>query len=61
MSAVPEPQSTGQKRLEELARAQGVKPLTDPLAELGCPDLWDSDEEFQEFLEWLRRCRQEGR
>jgi len=35
--------------IEEMAAEQGVKPISD-VAELAVPDLWDSDEEVEEFI-----------
>jgi hypothetical protein len=34
---------------EELARRQGVQPITS-IDELAQPDLWESDEEYEAFL-----------
>jgi hypothetical protein len=41
---------------EELARLQGVKPITS-VDELAQPDLWESDEEYEEFLADLYASR----
>ena len=50
------------KPLEELAAEQGVKPFTENDERIGAGhDLWESDEEFEEFLKWLRQSRREGR
>jgi hypothetical protein len=42
--------------IEELALRQGVKPITSVL-ELSQPGLWESDEEFEEFLADLYASR----
>lgn len=42
--------------IEELARRQGVKPVVS-LDELAQPDLWRSDEEYEEFLADLYASR----
>lgn len=42
--------------IEELARRQGVKPVVS-LDELAQPDLWGSDEEYEEFLADLYASR----
>lgn len=44
---------------EELARRQGVKPIAS-LDELAQPDLWESDEEYVEFLADLYASRRSG-
>ena len=41
---------------EELARQQGVTPVTS-LRELAHPELWDSDEDFEAFLTDLYTSR----
>jgi hypothetical protein len=41
---------------EELARRQGVGPVTS-LAALAYPDAWESEQEFQEFLADLYASR----
>lgn len=43
---------------EELARQQGVKPITD-ISEL-YGDFWPEDETCDEFLEWLYESRKAG-
>ncbi len=50
-SAVEEEVST-----EELARRQGVRPVTS-LAALAHPDAWESEQEFQDFLADLYASR----
>ncbi len=42
--------------IEELARRQGVGPIAS-LDELAQPDLWDSDQEYEEFLADLYASR----
>jgi hypothetical protein len=44
---------------EELARRQGVKPITS-IEELAQPDLWESDEEYEAFLVDLCASRRAG-
>jgi hypothetical protein len=44
---------------EELARRQGVKPITS-VDELAQPDLWESDEEYEAFLADLYASRRAG-
>jgi hypothetical protein len=41
---------------DELARRQGVRPVRS-LTELAQPDLWESDEEYQAFLDDLYASR----
>ncbi|MGH9792165.1 MAG: hypothetical protein ACRD5W_13225 [Candidatus Acidiferrales bacterium] len=41
--------------VEELAKAQGVKPLTDPSILAG---VWPEDDDIDQFLEDLYRSRQ---
>jgi hypothetical protein len=43
---------------EELARRQGVEPVKS-LDDLARPDLFESDEELDEFLAALRKWRKE--
>ena len=45
----------GEVSTEELARRQGVRPITpvEDIAALAHPDAFDSDEEFREFREFL--------
>jgi hypothetical protein len=45
--------------IEELARRQGVKPITS-VDELAQPDLWESDEEYEAFLADLYASRRAG-
>jgi hypothetical protein len=44
---------------EELARQQGIKPITS-VDELAQPDLWESDEEYETFLADLYASRRTG-
>lgn len=44
---------------EELARRQGIKPITS-VDELAQPDLWESDEEYEAFLADLYASRRAG-
>ena len=45
--------------IEELARRQGVEPV-ESLDDLACPELWDSDEEYEQFLADLYASRRSG-
>jgi len=45
--------------IEELARRQGAKPV-ESLDDLACPELWDSDEEYEQFLADLYASRRAG-
>ena len=45
--------------IEELARRQGIKPIKS-VDELAQPDLWESDEEYEEFLADLYASRRAG-
>jgi hypothetical protein len=42
--------------IEDLARQQGARPVTD-LATLAHPDAWESEQEFQDFLADLHASR----
>jgi hypothetical protein len=42
--------------LDELARRQGVQPVSS-LAEMARPDVFESDEEADEFVAWVRALR----
>lgn len=53
------PQDEGELPIEELIRRQGIKPITS-LADLAQPDLWESDEEYEEFLADLYASRRSG-
>lgn len=44
---------------EELLRRQGVRPI-ESVAELACPDLFESDEELGEFLAMVYSDRRGG-
>lgn len=44
---------------EELARRQGVEPIVS-VEDLAQPDLWESDEEYEEFLTDLYASRRAG-
>jgi hypothetical protein len=45
--------------VEELARRQGVRPIKS-VDELACPDLFESDEELDEFISFVRASRRAG-
>ena len=46
--------------LDEQAKRKGAKPLTS-MEELRADGVWESDEELQEFLDYLDRQRQAAR
>jgi hypothetical protein len=52
-------QDDGELSIEELARRQGVEPITS-VDELAQPDLWESDEEYEAFLADLYASRRAG-
>ena len=45
--------------VEELLRRQGVRPI-ESVDELACPDLFESDEELDEFIAFVRASRHTG-
>jgi hypothetical protein len=45
--------------IEGLARRQGLEPVQS-LGDLACPELWDSDEEYEQFLADLYASRRSG-
>ena len=45
--------------IEELARRQGVEPV-ESVDDLAGPELWDSDEEYEQFLTHLYASRRSG-
>jgi hypothetical protein len=47
------------KRVEDLAKEQGVKAVEDPNDLKG--DFWPDDESVEEFLAWLRALRRKGK
>lgn len=63
MTATPEPvpvqRGDEEVSTEELMRRQGVGPV-ESLKDLAHPDLWDSDEEYQQFLADLYASRRAG-
>jgi hypothetical protein len=52
MNRTPE----NEAHLDELARKKGVKPVKN-VHDMARPELFDSDEEADEFLVWLREQR----
>jgi hypothetical protein len=42
--------------VEELLRRQGVRPI-ESVDELACPDLFESDDELDEFIAFVRASR----
>lgn len=63
MTATPEPvpvqRGDEEVSTEELMRRQGVGPI-ESLKDLAHPDLWDSDEEYEQFLADLYASRRAG-
>lgn len=55
----PEPSPEDDLTFDELARRQGVKPV-ESLSDLAQPELWESDEEYEEFLNDLYASRRAG-
>ena len=45
--------------VEELLRRQGVRPI-ESVDELACPDLFESDEELDEFIAFIHASRHTG-
>ncbi len=45
--------------IEDLARLQGVKPVTS-LEDMACDGVFESDEELDEFIAFTYKCRREG-
>ena len=45
--------------VEELLRRQGVRPV-ESVDELACPDLFESDEELDEFISFVHASRHTG-
>jgi hypothetical protein len=45
--------------VEELLRRQGVHPI-ESVDELACPDLFESDEELDEFITFIHAARHTG-
>jgi hypothetical protein len=45
--------------IEDLARRQGIEPIGS-LYDLACPELWDSEEEYERFLADLYASRRFG-
>jgi hypothetical protein len=65
MSTGAEREDTGRlgrvrESLDEQAKRKGAKPLTS-MEELRADGVWESDEELQEFLDYLDRQRQAAR
>lgn len=52
----PDPRRYEDLSTEELIRRQGIKPIAS-VDELAQPDPWESDEEYQEFLDDLYASR----
>ena len=57
--AKPVPSSAEEVPIEELARQQGVRPV-ESVDDMARPELFDSDEEWEEFLEDLYASRRSG-
>ncbi|HKQ99315.1 MAG TPA: hypothetical protein VJT09_01505 [Pyrinomonadaceae bacterium] len=56
IAAAEEARKQSHARLRELARRQGVKPISN-IAELQ-GDFWPEEESVDEFLSWVRELRQ---
>ncbi len=59
MEPVPAPPAADEVPVEELARRQGVRPV-ESVEAMARPGLFDSDEEWEEFLEDLYASRRSG-
>jgi hypothetical protein len=57
--SVPAPPATDEVPVEELARRQGVGPV-ESVDDMARPGLFDSDEEWEEFLADLYASRRSG-
>jgi hypothetical protein len=53
---LPEPGTAEHVPVEELLRRQGVRPIKS-VDELACPDLFESDDELDEFIAFVRASR----
>jgi hypothetical protein len=56
---LPEQGTAEHVPVEELLRSQGVRPI-ESVDELACPDLFESDEELDEFLTMVYTDRHTG-
>jgi hypothetical protein len=59
MEPVPVPPAADEAPVEELARRQGVRPV-ESVDDMARPGLFDSDEEWEEFLADLYASRRSG-
>jgi len=59
MEPVPVPPAADEAPVEELARRQGVRPV-ESVDDMARPGLFDSDEEWEEFLADLYASRRPG-
>jgi hypothetical protein len=59
MEPVPVPPAADEVPVEELARHQGVSAV-ESVGDMGRPGLFDSDEEWEEFLADLYASRRSG-
>ena len=57
--SLPVPPAGGEVPVEELARLQGVRPV-ESVDDMARPGLFDSDEEWEEFLTDLYASRRSG-
>jgi len=57
--SLPVPPAANEVPVEELARLQGVRPV-ESVDDMARPGLFDSDEEWQEFLADLYASRRSG-
>lgn len=53
---LPEPGTAEHVPVEELLRRQGVRPIGS-VDELACPDLFESDDDLDEFIAFVRASR----
>jgi hypothetical protein len=53
---LPERDTAEHVPVEELLRRQGIRPI-ESVDELACPDLFESDDELDEFLSFVRASR----
>jgi hypothetical protein len=56
---LPEWGSAEHVPVEELLRRQGIRPI-ESVDELACPDLFESDEELDEFISFIHASRHTG-
>jgi hypothetical protein len=57
--SLPERGTAEHVPVEELLRRQGIRPI-ESVDELACPDLFESDEELDEFISFVYASRHAG-